>query len=108
VRLLQPLWPERIDAMASELETLGDSLGDDHDLAVLRQDLDQGRFGDGHARDVKALGDAMAQRQRQLRSAALALGARFYAEKPGMFCDRLAGYWKTWRHEKKPASDRRR
>jgi len=42
------------------------------------------------------------ERQRELRAGALALGSRFYTEKPSAFCDRLAGYWRIWRGEKKP------
>src|SRR5262249_46091072 len=37
--LLRPLWPEQMDAMASELEALGEYLGDDHDLFVLQESL---------------------------------------------------------------------
>ena len=45
---------------------------------------------------------AVAQRrQSELRLRSLALGARFYEEKPSIFCKRLARYWKKWRHEPK-------
>lgn len=98
---MQPIWPEQLDAIASELGTLGDNLGDDHDLAVLRQDLEQWSPGDRHSRELETLNGLIEERQRELRAAALALGARFYAEKPSMFCSRLAGYWQTWRREKK-------
>jgi len=99
VRLLHPTWPEQLDAMASELGALGDNLGDDHDLTVLRQDLEQWSPGDRHTREFETLHGLIEERQRELRAAALALGTRFYAEKPSMFCSRLAGYWQTWRRE---------
>ena len=100
VRLLQPAWPGQMEAMARELEALGDWLGDDHDLAVLRQYLDDKLSSGGNLRGAAALDAVMTRRQRELRRAALALGARFYAEKPSAFGARLAGYWKAWRHEK--------
>jgi hypothetical protein len=53
---------------------------------------------------LEILNGLIEQRQRELRAAALALGARFYAEKPSTFCDRLGGYWQTWRREKKSAT----
>jgi CHAD domain-containing protein len=102
VTLLQPLWPEQMDAMARELEALSEHLGDDHDLAVLRQALEEKCFGDGHPRELEILKGLIDERQRELRAAALALGSRFYAEKPSAFCDRLAGYWQIWRGEKRP------
>lgn len=102
VRLLQPVWPEQMDAMADELGALGECLGDDHDLAVLRQDVQARSIRDAKAREVETLNGLIEERQRELRMAALTLGARFYAEKPSIFCNRLAGYWKIWRCEKKP------
>lgn len=102
VRLLQPVWPEQMDAMAGELDTLGECLGDDHDLAVLRQDLQVRSIGDGYAREMETLNALIEERQRELRTAALTMGARFYAEKPSIFCNRLAGYWKIWRRQKSP------
>lgn len=41
------------------------------------------------------------RRQTELRFRSLALGPRFYEEKPSIFCKRLARYWKKWRHEPK-------
>ena len=102
VRLLQSVWPEQMDATASELDALGECLGDDHDLVVLRQDVHARSIGDGTAREIEMLNGLIEERQHELRVTALELGARFYAEKPSIFCHRLAGYWKSWRREKKP------
>ena len=90
-----------MDAVASELETLGEYLGDDHDLVVLRQAVEKQCAGDGNIRELETLHGLIEQRQREVRVAAQALGARFYAEKPSAFCDRLAGYWQIWRGEKR-------
>ena len=98
VRLLRPIWPEQLEAMAGELKTLGKLLGDDHDLVVLTQDRDDRLL---NPREWEALAGLIAQRQHELRAEALALGARFYAEKPAVFCTRLARYWKSWRRGKR-------
>ena len=97
VRLLRPASPEQLDAMAEELETLADTLGDDHDLAVLSQDLARRSVAHRYGRDLATLRGLIEERQHGLRAAALSLGARFYAEKPSAFCDRLGKYWQTWR-----------
>lgn len=98
--LLQPVWPEQMDAMASELETLGEYLGDDHDLFVLWQSLEERDNHGRNRRKLDLLQGLIKERQCELRAAAFALGRRFYAEKPTIFCDRLAGYWHIWRREK--------
>lgn len=99
VRLLQPVWREQMEAMAGELDALGKKLGEDHDLHVLAQDLEA--WVGNHALETSTLRGSIAQRQGELRIAAMAIGARFYAEKSSVFCHRLAGYWHTWRKEKK-------
>jgi CHAD domain-containing protein len=101
VRLLRPVWPEQIDAIAGELDMLGNNLGDDHDLVVLKQDVAERFTGRVGALELETLNGLIEERQRELRAAALAVGVRFYAEKPSAFCDRLGRYWKTWRREKK-------
>jgi CHAD domain-containing protein len=101
ITLLRRLWPEQMEAMAHELETLGEYLGDDHDLDMLRLDVED-KSANANSREVETLKALIDERQRELRTAALALGSRFYAEKPAAFCNRIAGYWRVWRHEKKP------
>jgi len=58
------------------------------------------RMATDEAETLKALVD---RRQKQLRAQAFALGARFYEEKPSVFCKRLGRYWKRWRREPKRA-----
>ena len=99
VRLLHPVRPGWMEAMAGELKTLGEYLGVDHDLTVLRQEIEARTFGSARIRH--ALNRLIERRQQALQASALALGAGFYTEKPSIFRDRLAGYWQAWRHEKK-------
>jgi len=104
VRLLRCIWPEQMEAIAGELETLGEQLGDGHDLAMLRESVEEQRAGKNESRELKTLYGLIAERQSELRAAALALGARFFAEKPSALCNRLAGYWQIWRGEKNPSA----
>ena len=102
VGLLRPVWPEQMDATAHELETLGEFLGDDHDLFILQQSVQEQCAGT--QRELEILHGLIEERQRELRAAAVALGKRFYVERPSTFCERLAGYWCTWRREKNPSA----
>ena len=93
-----------MDAMARELEMLGEYLGDDHDLVILRQAVEQQSPDKSHSRELAALNGLIDERQRELQIAALALGKRFYAERPSAFCNRLAGYWQIWRGKTKSST----
>jgi len=103
VLLLRRVWPEQMDAMAEELETLGENLGEDHDLVMLQATAGE-MYAAGHLPELKALIGLIDERQHELRSAATTIGARFYAEKPSAFCKRLAGYWRIWCREKSPST----
>jgi CHAD domain-containing protein len=97
LEILRPLWPERLEELADEADRMGDWLGDDHDLAVLRHMLtdDPDRFGDEGDREVLlALID---RRRAELEQEAVLLGKRFFQDKPRRLARRLKGYWKTWR-----------
>jgi CHAD domain-containing protein len=99
VEVLQPLWPSTLEGLAEQLHTLAGHLGDDHDLAVLRQKLqdEPGRFPD---RDTAgALIGLIDRRRAELQKQAFFLGPRLYAEKPAQFAARLKGYWRAWRAE---------
>jgi CHAD domain-containing protein len=101
VNLLCPIWPEQMMAVAAELKHLGERLGDDHDLFLLIEPGMFNAFRKQAPEEAEALKALVDERQTELRAQALAIGARFYLEKPAAFCKRLGQYWKRWRHEPK-------
>jgi CHAD domain-containing protein len=96
--LLKPIWSEKLDRMACELEAVGDLLGEDHDLFMLEQTvLDWQNDADEPGRlDLNRLLQMIHQRQAELRQKALALGKSLHAEKPSKFCEQLDKYWGSW------------
>jgi len=96
LRLLQSIQPERLQTAVGELKRLSQYLGDDHDLVVLRRFVAR-RCARQYAREIRRLDHLINLRQKELRSAAFALGERFYADKPSSFCRRLENYWRRWR-----------
>lgn len=95
VEILDPLWPDVMEAHASSLDRLGELLGDEHDLAVLIQLLSDmpTLCPDPTERAMVA---ALAQhRRKELQRAAITLGMRAYAETPDRFVERLGSYWKA-------------
>lgn len=100
LRLLHSIRPENLRAAVGEMKLLSQYLGDDHDLVMLRQFV-AGHCARRYAREVRMLDELVDLRQQELRSAAFALGAGFYAEKPSSFCRRLGNYWRIWRVREK-------
>jgi hypothetical protein len=96
MRLLQSLWPPLLSAFKSESHQLSKFLGDDHDVAELR-DLMIHHADQIHIEEVnlKVLLPLMGHYQTQLRQQAWPLGQRLYAESPAVFCDRLQQYWQV-------------
>jgi CHAD domain-containing protein len=95
LELIEPSWPALVEATATEAHRLGDVLGDEHDLAVLRTvvtgELDPGETGD--------LVAAIDDRRAKLQSEAHGIGSRLFVERPRAFTRRLGGYWRAWRVE---------
>jgi CHAD domain-containing protein len=92
-RLLADVWPRVLKAQARELARLGELLGDDHDLAVMRDQLTApDGVGAGLAVDLEPVLAAIDARRDHLQTRALAIGARVYAEKPGAFARRHRAY----------------
>ncbi len=87
-RLLRDLWPTVMKAQASEIARLGDILGDDHDLAVLRDTL-QADPTFGSAKTLQPFFKIIEARQTELRDTAQTLGHRVHAEKPKHHTKRL-------------------
>lgn len=97
LEMLRPLWPERMEELINEADGMGELLGDDHDLAALRQLLtdDPERFGDED--DLEVLLALIDRRRVELEQEAMLLGRRFFQDSPRAFARRLKGYWKTAR-----------
>jgi CHAD domain-containing protein len=96
VRLLQDAWPRVLRARRRELHTLGELLGDDHDLAVLRARLHADPDGHGGTDLVAALTGLLDRRRASLQVRADHLGARLFADEPGAFVGRIGSYWEAW------------
>jgi CHAD domain-containing protein len=95
LRLLQDAWKPVVKAHRRQAHELTDLLGDDHDLAVLRQDLvaEPERFGGD--RLVAALCGLLDRRRAELQSAARGVGRRCFAEDPERLVSRLRTYWES-------------
>lgn len=97
LRLLADTAPGTMRGHADDAHRLSDLLGDDHDLAVLRDRL-PGLAPDLPV-DVDPVFEIIDQRRAELQARAIPVGDRLYAEKPRAFGRRLHRYWKAWRAE---------
>ena len=95
LRLLKPFSPAIIGGHADEAHRLADLLGDDHDLALLRETLLGG--GGEVPVDVEAVIGLIEHRRDQLQAEAMQVGERLYAERPKAFRRRMHRYWKATR-----------
>jgi CHAD domain-containing protein len=100
-QILQPLWPGLMKAMRGELKTLGKLLSEDHDLAILRENVIEQESDSEDRTETEALVALVDQRRNELQVGAKVLGAKIYAEKPKAFVVRVEGYWDAWRSESK-------
>ena len=101
IQLLKPVWPKQMSAMIKVLEELGEYLGDDHDLHMLKQATIRKLIPNGREDETGRLIEQIDARRRELQVAALTLGSGFYAAKPSTFSDELHRYWKAWRTRSK-------
>ncbi len=93
MRLLQRVTEPSTAERSDPAEELGELLGDDHDLAVLRRrvSVDTATFGGIAARwSFVSLID---QRRKGLQKDAFGLGAELFAEKPKAFVKRIGKEW---------------
>ena len=89
--LLRPVWPDVLEAMEDTADELGERLGGDHDLAVLRERVETEQMLAPRVR--QALLRRIDTRRKEHQRAALALGNRLYAEKPAALRQRLGRLW---------------
>jgi CHAD domain-containing protein len=97
LRLLEPAAPLTLAGQVKEAHALTKLLGDDHDLAVLRERLTA--IEPDVAADLEPVFRMIDHRRLQLQEQAWIAASRAYAEKPRAFARRLQRYWKAGRRE---------
>ena len=90
LRLIREADRPMVGALADHAHDLSDHLGDDHDLALLREEAQRRRDAFASSADQRHLLQEIDQRRGELQFAAISLGERIYAEKPKKFTSRLA------------------
>ncbi len=96
LQILEPLWPGPLVELAQQTHRLADLLGDDHDLAVLRQRALEAREVFPTEAAHKALLALIERCRAALQEKAAALGQRLYDEDSAAFAARLGKYWRDW------------
>jgi CHAD domain-containing protein len=97
MEILRAVRPEIMEPLARQADRLGELLGDDHDLAVLRQMLTQAPEHFGGAEELGLVFALIVRRRKELEEEANLLGRRLFQDSPKDFARRLKGYWTTWR-----------
>jgi CHAD domain-containing protein len=108
LRILQPLEPSRFQQMVSELEIIGETLGNAHDLAFLEKRLIKHKRRGADDRAASALSELIGLREKELQRCAAALSKKFYFERPKDLARRISGALEKWKiSNEKPASRHR-
>ncbi len=90
LRLIRDADKHLIGQLADHAHDLSDHLGDDHDLALLRDEVQRRDDSFAQPSDQRHLLEEIDQRRGELQFAAISLGGRIYDEKPKKFTNRLA------------------
>ena len=101
--ILKPIRPGYTEGRGEEAHRLADHLGDDHDLAVLRQALSGSGDMPCDCAAVEVILPLIDRRRAELQRDAFALGRSIYSERPKDFVARLGAYWRAWRSEAEAA-----
>ena len=104
-RLLAEVAGPVVAGQSKDAHRLADLLGDEHDLGVLRVALRHDRALAAPV-DIDAVIELIDLRRAELRTAALQLGSRVYAEKPAAYLRRMRRIWKAGRELTRAVAER--
>jgi len=99
LQLLESSWAPHEKDLGEQFHTLSTLLGDDHDLAVLRQTLAADPLIFGGHRALKVPLHLLDRKRGQLERKAFTLGRKLYKDAPKDFTSRIEAYWRVWRGE---------
>ena len=102
LQILRPADPKRMKARADRAHDLSDLLGDDHDLAVLREHVATTAWPAEEEASRSALLSVIDRRRASLQREAFKLGARVYGRRPKRFVRSIERGWRK-RAAKRPA-----
>jgi CHAD domain-containing protein len=97
LEFLSPNWPPRTREMITGLKTLGDQLGDGHDLVLLKEFATKQCV---HCKETENLFRLIDSRRQEFEGLALKSGVRIFGDRPKKACERFEEDWKEWRHNK--------
>jgi CHAD domain-containing protein len=100
VRLVRDADEHMLGSVADHAHDLSDHLGDDHDLALLRETAQRRRTAFADDAHKRHLLEQIDRRRGELQFAATSLAERIYADKPKRFTKRLEKRWDAWREHK--------
>ena len=106
LQLIEPAWTDHEKDLGDQFHRLSRILGEDHDLAVLRETLaaDPLAYG-GHAL-LKDLFTLIDRNRKELEREAFALGRPLYKDLPRVFTEKIESYWKAWAGVRTPEKTR--
>jgi len=93
VEALESAWPEALGALAGAADRLAETLGDEHDFAMLGAAVAADPQLVPDEAERRLLAALVAEEQDRLRAAARLLGELVYAGPPGAFVRRIGSYW---------------
>ncbi len=96
---LTELWPEAIKGIVFAVNDLGNILGEDHDLAELRDLVHDDHSLTSGKRERDLLTALLEQPRPDLQWQAWTKGLRVYAEPTDRFVERFGVYWEAWRDQ---------
>jgi CHAD domain-containing protein len=103
MNLVSEGWPDYFGARVALARDLAQTLGDDHDLAMLARFVGSAELPFVKPADAKRLLALFAERQADLRARAQLLGTRLYAEGASGLGRRIAVYWRAATPAPEPA-----
>jgi CHAD domain-containing protein len=112
LRLIRKIWPSAIHAWTDALDEISDSLGDDHDFALIHQRILQLPIEPADTEEEinarQAFLRTIDRRRHRLKTFSLHRARMIYVEKPARFVERLSVYWELWREGGKATANRQR
>ena len=96
LQLLEPAWTVSQKGLGDQFHDLSRLLGEDHDLAVLRQSLAADPLSYGGHQFLKGLFVLIDRQRKMLEQQAFRLGQQLYKDSSKIFTARLESNWRAW------------